>query len=92
MLFDAARCCKHGGSELNLNGATGLNLQWLTSFVSLSCVFSALTNHDTERPSFWWEGKLFADQISDLLIKLRRRTIDFHGPKVPNLHFDRVAP
>jgi hypothetical protein len=57
MLFDAARCCKHGGSELDPNGATGVNLQWLTSFVSLSCVFAALTNHDTERQSFWWEGE-----------------------------------
>jgi len=87
MLFDAARCCKHGGSELDPNGATGVNLQWLTSFVSLSCVFAALTNHDTERQSFWWEGKLFADQISDLLLKLRRRTIDFNRAKGPKFAF-----
>ena len=56
MLFDAARCCRRGGSELDPNGATGLNLQWLTSFVSLSSVFAAqriIILND----SHLWEGE-----------------------------------
>jgi hypothetical protein len=39
-----------------------------------------------------WEGKLFADQISDLLLKLRRRKIEFNRLKGPKFAFDRVAP
>jgi len=87
MLFDAARCCRRGGSELDPNGATGLNLQWLTGLVSLSCVFPGVTNHDTERQSFCGRGNLFADQISDLLQKLRRRTIEFNRAKGPKFAF-----
>jgi hypothetical protein len=36
---------------------------------------------------FGGRGKLFADQISDLLLKLRRRTIDFNRARGPKFAF-----